>query len=296
MFDYVCEQIQLFYDVIMVEQFDELMNMKKEELFSDFKSIGIIFSILLLIIIMFFAIPDAITFLVTIGDETQQIEQKNDDNQQKSDKNNMSEVVNSDSENDVSIEGLSYVDPSEYYNYPTTLCFQSNAEWSDKGEYYELSKQCGMNCYDYITMADFLNANIDDELISNGGNDFYKAEQRVEFSEDEKYIGELKNGTDFYELYDLGNGFASIISNDYGRTLVGSTGGKTILRVRKNALVRERGLDETESAERFLENTKLIYERSALESGFEVAYYPVFDEEGFVIQLEYEATTASLGY
>ncbi len=276
------------------------MKINKEELKSDIKYIAILFCALFIIGFLFNNIPNFFTFLATMGDDKEQIEIAEEDLQDDSEDENNGNTEETVEESDsyyAALMELPEKDAKDFYNFPTTLYYQSDAEWLDKGEYYELSEQCVLSCYDYIDISRFQSAKDGDYIRSNGDNEFYKTQPREEFAAYDGYIGELKDSVYQYELYDMGNGLASINSNDYGKSVLGSAGSsRTSIRIRKDAVVNERYIEETETASSFAENTKSAFEQEAVDSGFEVVYYPVFDKDGFVTHLEYASTTPSLGY
>ena len=184
-------------------------------------------------------------------------------------------------------------------NFPTTVFFSSEYEWSDKGDYYELVGPVTLLSYDFIDVQKFNDARIGTQIESEGGNIYKKTKKVDEFENREGYVGELLDDSDVEcELYDLDNGYGHIQSELRGKACVGRVPGSDVsIRILKNAIISCYTFDANITAEEYYSSgLKTTYEKEERDAGFEVVYYPEFGEDNYINAIYIDNRTPSLGY
>ena len=184
-------------------------------------------------------------------------------------------------------------------NFPTTVFFSSEYEWSDKGDYYELVGPVTLRCYDLIEIARFNDAKIGTKIESEGGNTYKKVKSGDAFQNEEDYIGELLDSMDVEcEVYDLGNGYGHIQSELRGKVCDGTVHGSDVpIRILKSAIISSDTFDAELTAEEYYSSgLKTTYEKEERDAGFEVVYYPEFGEDNYINAIYIDNRTPSLGY
>ena len=189
-----------------------------------------------------------------------------------------------------------------YYNFPSQLFFISNVDWTDKGDYYEISEPCEVQCYDYIDLEELKKTQVGGEVESGCGNKYTVIEDSNNYNSIQDYVGEIKSDT-FGEcqVYDLKNGYGRIQSDQRGKTIISSIDNdKVKIKIKKNAIVS----GSLPSGENFSESSKNYYtdgnkkkfDDNEKNVGLIVVYYPVFDKDGYVSEMKVDSKSSSLGY
>lgn len=184
-------------------------------------------------------------------------------------------------------------------NFPTTVFFSSEYEWSDKGDYYELVGPVTLLSYDFIDVQKFNDARIGTQIESEGGNIYKKVKSVDAFQIEEDYIGEMLDSADVEcEIYDMGNGYGHIQSELRGKVCVGTVSGSDVsIRILKNAIISGGTFDTELNVEEYYSlGLKTTYEKEERDAGFEVVYYPEFGENNYITAIDIGNVTPSLGY
>ncbi len=188
------------------------------------------------------------------------------------------------------------------YNFPFKWFYDfwnsQEVSYTDEGDYYAANVLLGT--ITTVSVDAVKNASVGDTITTNFGGTMKKIADRTEstFTSRTDYVGELtyvSNDTYRYEVYDQGNDFGAIESDDDGSPSVSFLNDKAELRIRKDAsfIIYE---DEY-TAEEYISDGKIVRDaQEEISGGFYPVYYLTFDAQGYVTSVKFDTWTPAVGY
>lgn len=183
--------------------------------------------------------------------------------------------------------------------YPSVYFFETDADWKDKGDYYETSEPVSLGCYDYVRIKIFDSKNVGEKIKSECGSNYTKVENNPDFVNVDGYVGELENEDgDMCQIISLGNGYGFIQCDAKGKVQTAKAPqDDTKLKIKKDALVSGGYLEADQLAEDYYSSgKKQACEQEIRETGSQVVYYPVFGENNYIKEIAVEAYSPAVGY